>query len=52
MYLILMRDIITQGEEIYPNEFVGKFLKYNGEAILEEIQMKGTDLEYKMAQEF
>ena len=44
MYLILMRDIITQGEgiifikqEIYPNEFVGKFLKYNGEAILEEI---------------
>ncbi|KAM3128273.1 hypothetical protein pb186bvf_019630 [Paramecium bursaria] len=51
-YLQLMSQIVEQGEQIYPEIFVGKFLKYNGEAIIEEIQMKGDDDEFNMLQDF
>ncbi|CAD8111143.1 unnamed protein product [Paramecium sonneborni] len=42
-YLFIAHTVLSIGEMIYPDRYVGEFLKYQGESVIQDIQKKTND---------
>ncbi|CAK90442.1 unnamed protein product (macronuclear) [Paramecium tetraurelia] len=45
-YLFIAFTVLQTGEMIYPDRYVGEFLKYQGESIIQDIQKNTNDFEH------